>query len=218
MNEKPTFEEAAEAIHRVEIAVTALRRGAGILLTDDEDRENEGDLIFPAERITPEQMAQMIRCCSGIVCLCITAEKARQLALPPMVRHNTNRQGTNFTVSVEAATGITTGVSAADRLASIRAAIAPHASPQDLARPGHLFPLIAHDRGVFGRRGHTEGSVDLMRIAGYAPCAVLCELTLPDGSMARRPEVERFARENGYPVVSVADIIRYRQLRGASES
>ena len=200
----------AEAVRRVEAAAEALRRGSGILLTDDEDRENEGDLIFPAESITIAQMARLIRCCSGIVCLCITAEKARKLELPPMARHNTNRQGTNFTVSVEAAAGITTGVSAADRIATIRAAIAPHAQPQDLARPGHLFPLVAHAQGVLGRRGHTEGSVDLM------PCAVLCELTLPDGSMARRPEVEAFAREYGYPVVSVADIVRYRLLKEQS--
>ena len=206
----------AEAVRRVEAAADALRRGSGILLTDDEDRENEGDLIFPAESITIAQMARLIRCCSGIVCLCITAEKTRKLDLPPMVRHNTNRQGTNFTVSVEAAAGITTGVSAADRIATIRAAIAPHAQPQDLARPGHLFPLVAHAQGVLGRRGHTEGSVDLMRIAGSAPCAVLCELTLPDGSMARRPEVEAFAREYGYPVVSVADIVRYRLLKEQS--
>lgn len=203
----------AEAARRVEAAAEALRRGSGILLTDDEDRENEGDLIFPAESISIAQMAQLIRHCSGIVCLCITSERARSLDLPPMVRHNTNRQGTNFTVSVEAATGVTTGVSAADRIATIRAAIAPHARPEDLARPGHLFPLVAHEQGVFGRREHTEGSVDLMRIAGYAPCAVLCELTLPDGSMARRPEVEAFARENNYPVVSVADIVRYRLLK-----
>ena len=203
----------AEAVRRVEAAAEALRRGSGILLTDDEDRENEGDLIFPAKSITIAQMARLIRCCSGIVCLCITAEKARKLELPPMVRHNTNRQGTNFTVSVEAATGVTTGVSAADRIATIRAAIAPHARPEDLARPGHLFPLVAHEQGVFGHRGHTEGSVDLMRIAGSAPCAVLCELTLPDGSMARRPEVEAFAREYGYPVVSVADIVRYGVLK-----
>ena len=160
-----------KVLNTIEEAIEDFRQGKIVIVVDDEDRENEGDLIFPAESISIAQMAQLIRHCSGIVCLCITSERARSLDLPPMVRHNTNRQGTNFTVSVEAATGVTTGVSAADRIATIRAAIAPHARPEDLARPGHLFPLVAHEQGVFGRRGHTEGSVDLMRIAGtpHAP-------------------------------------------------
>lgn len=198
---------------RVERAVEALRSGCGILLTDNEQRENEGDLIFPAEKISLRQMALLIRACSGIVCLCITPQKAAALGLPPMVRENTSRYGTNFTVSVEAARGTTTGVSAADRLRSVQTASADVARPEDLVRPGHLFPLVAHPDGVCGRQGHTEGSVELMKIAGLKPCAVLCELMNPDGTMARRPEIEAFGRQHGYPVVSVDDILRYRQAK-----
>lgn len=198
---------------RVERAVEALRSGCGILLTDNEQRENEGDLIFPAEKISLRQMALLIRACSGIVCLCITPQKAAALGLPPMVRENTSRYGTNFTVSVEAARGTTTGVSAADRLRSVQTASADGARPEDLVRPGHLFPLVAHPDGVCGRQGHTEGSVELMKIAGLKPCAVLCELMNPDGTMARRPEIEAFGRQHGYPVVSVDDILRYRQAK-----
>lgn len=199
---------------RVELAVSALRRGEGILLTDDEHRENEGDLIFAAEKMTLRQMALMIRTCSGIVCLCLTPDRAAALGLPPMARTNTSRYGTNFTVSVEAAAGVTTGVSAADRLQSVRTAIADGARPENLVRPGHLFPLVAHPDGVRGRQGHTEGSVELVRLAGLKPCAVLCELMNPDGSMARRPEVEAFSRRHRYPVVSVSDILRYRSEGG----
>ena len=186
---------------RVRRAVEALRSGRGILLTDDEQRENEGDLIFPAEKITIRQMALLIRACSGIVCLCITPQKAAALGLPPMVRENTSRYGTNFTVSVEAA----------DRLQTVRTAAADAARPEDLVRPGHLFPLVAHPDGVAGQQGHTEGSIELMKIAGLKPCAVLCELMNPDGSMARRPEIEAFGRRHRCPVVSVADLIRYRE-------
>lgn len=196
---------------RVSAAVEALRRGCGILLTDDEQRENEGDLIFAAEKISLRQMSLLIRACSGIVCLCITPQKAAALGLPPMVHENTSRYGTNFTVSVEAAAGTTTGVSAADRLQTVRTVVADGARPDDLVRPGHVFPLTAHPDGVFGRQGHTEGSVELMKIAGLKPCAVLCELMNPDGTMARRPEIEAFGQRHGYPVVSVNDIIRYRK-------
>lgn len=209
---KETFSEDYEV--RVETAADALRRGRGILLTDDEGRENEGDLIFAAEKMTLRQMALMIQACSGIVCLCLTPEKAAALGLRPMVRENTSRYGTNFTVSVEAAEGTTTGVSAADRLQTVRTAIADCAHPEDLARPGHLFPLIAHPDGVSGRQGHTEGSVELMKIAGLKPCAVLCELMNRDGSMARRPQIEAFGHRHGYPVVSVADILRYCGAQG----
>lgn len=209
---KETFSEDYEV--RVETAADALRRGRGILLTDDEGRENEGDLIFAAEKMTLRQMALMIRACSGIVCLCLTPEKAATLGLRPMVRENTSRYGTNFSVSVEAVEGTTTGVSAADRLQTVRTAIADCARPEDLARPGHLFPLIVHPDGVAGRQGHTEGSVELMKIAGLKPCAVLCELMNRDGSMARRPQIEAFGHRHGYPVVSVADILRYRGAQG----
>lgn len=196
---------------RVSAAVEALRNGRGILLTDNEQRENEGDLIFPAEKISIRQTALLIQACSGIVCLCLTPQKAEALGLPPMVHENTSRYGTNFTVSIEAAEGVTTGVSAADRWQTIRTAAADGARPEDLARPGHIFPLAAHPDGVFGRQGHTEGSIELMKIAGLKPCAVLCELMNPDGTMARRPEIEAFGQRHGYPVVSVDDIIRFRK-------
>ena len=174
---------------RVERALAALRMGKGALVTDDENRENEGDLIFPAETLTTEQMAMLIRECSGIVCLCLTDEKASKLDLPLMVENNSSRYGTAFTVSIEAADGVTTGVSAADRVTTIRAAIADDASPADLSRPGHVFPLRARPGGVLERGGHTEAVVDLMRLAGLRPYGVLCELTNPDGTMARLPRI-----------------------------
>jgi 3,4-dihydroxy 2-butanone 4-phosphate synthase len=196
---------------RVEGALASLRRGSGVLVVDDEDRENEGDLVFPAETLTEPQMALLIRECSGIVCLCLTEGKARELDLPPMVEENTSRYGTAFTVSIEAAEGVTTGVSAADRLATVRAAIAPGARPEDLRRPGHVFPLRARPGGVLERTGHTEATVDLARLAGYAPFGVLCELTNPDGTMARLPQVAAFADRVGYPVVAVADLVAHRR-------
>lgn len=203
---------------RIAEAVAALRSGRGILLTDDLSRENEGDLIFPAGTMTTADMALMIRHCSGIVCLCLTPERADALGLRPMVVHNTSRYGTNFTESIEAARGVTTGVSAADRVTTIRAAVREGAVPDDLSRPGHVFPLVARRGGVFERDGHTEGSVDLMRIAGLPPCAVLCELTNDDGTMARRPEIERFGSQHGFPVVSIDDIKRWRSSHNDAAS
>lgn len=198
---------------RVERAMEALRAGKGILLVDDESRENEGDLIFAASRMSVEDMALMIRACSGIVCLCLTADKARSLGLSPMVEHNTSRYGTNFTVSIEAARGVTTGVSAYDRLKTIRTAVADDCKPTDLARPGHVFPLVARAGGVLERDGHTEGSVDLVTLAELPPYAVLCELTNADGTMARLPEVVSFAEAHGFSVVAVCDIKEYRLHR-----
>lgn len=200
----------ADYTQRVEKALTYLQSGKGILLVDDENRENEGDLIFPAQLITEAQMALMIRECSGIVCLCITTEQARQLDLQPMVVDNSSRFKTAFTVSIEAREGVTTGVSAADRVQTIRTACALHAQPSDLARPGHVFPLKAENNGVLARAGHTEGSVDLMRLAGLAPQAVLCELTNEDGTMARLPQILAFAQKHDFTVLSVEDIIQYR--------
>ncbi len=197
--------------HRVSLGLAALRRGEGILVVDDENRENEGDLIFPAHSLNTEQMALLIRECSGIVCLCLTANKAAALKLPPMTRRNTNSHGTAFTVSIEAARGVTTGVSAADRVTTIRAAIAEDARPEDLHRPGHVFPLVAREGGVLERPGHTEAVVDLMRLAGLPPCGVLCELTNPDGSMARLPQIEAFAAQRGMPVLAVADLVACRK-------
>ena len=196
---------------RVEKALDNLRQGRGILVVDDESRENEGDLIYAAESLTTEKMATLIRECSGIVCLCLPAEKVRSLDLPSMAQENTSTYQTAFTVSIEAAKGVTTGVSAADRLRTVKAAIADDARPGDLHHPGHVFPLRARDGGVLERRGHTEATVDLMRLAGLKPYGVLCELTKPDGSMARLPEIVEFARANRMAVLSVEDLVSYRR-------
>ncbi|SBT59681.1 3,4-dihydroxy-2-butanone 4-phosphate synthase [Plesiomonas shigelloides] len=198
-------------IDRVEQGLAALRAGRGVLVLDDEDRENEGDLIFAAETITPEQMALTIRHGSGIVCLCITEARRRQLELPMMVEVNSSQNQTAFTVTIEAAHGVTTGVSAQDRVTTIRAAIADDARPSDIHRPGHVFPLRAQDGGVLARRGHTEATIDLMRLAGFKPYGVLCELTNDDGSMARTPEVIEFARQHQMPVLTIEDLVAYRE-------
>ncbi len=191
----------------------ALRASGGVLLVDDDDRENKGDLIFAAEHTGTAQMAMFIRECSGIVCLCLTDEHLRRLRLPPMMTHNASKNGTAFTISIEARSGVTTGVSAQDRVTTIRTAIAADACPEDLATPGHVFPLRAQPGGVFVRRGHTEGTVDLMRLAGLQPVGVLCELTNEDGSMARLPQVAAFAERHGMPVCSIEDIVGYHRVR-----
>jgi len=196
---------------RVENAVKKLQNGKGILLVDDENRENEGDLIYAAGKMTESDMALMIRECSGIVCLCLSPEKSEQLGLRQMVEINDSKNKTAFTISIEAKEGITTGVSAKDRIQTIRTAIAVNAQPSDLAHPGHVFPLVAKQHGVFERRGHTEGSVDLVKLAGLGESAVLCELTNPDGTMARLPEIIDFAKEHALTVLSVEDIIQYRE-------
>mgnify|MGYP000977375992 CR=1 FL=1 len=196
---------------RVERALAALKNGRGVLVTDNEQRENEGDLIFAAESLTASQMAMLIRECSGIVCLCLPEEKVNELALPMMVEHNSSRFQTAFTVSIEAAAGVTTGVSAADRVTTVKTAIAESARPADLCRPGHIFPRKAKPGGVLERPGHTEATVDLMRLAGLRPYGVLCELTNPDGTMARLPEIIAFAREHQVPMVTVDDLVDYRR-------
>ncbi|MFZ7200857.1 3,4-dihydroxy-2-butanone-4-phosphate synthase [Avibacterium avium] len=195
---------------RVEKAIEAFKQGNGVLVLDDEDRENEGDLIFPAQTIEPAQMAKLIRYGSGIVCLCLSDEICQQLDLPPMVQNNTSVNKTAFTVTIEAAEGVSTGVSAADRVTTIKAAVADNAKPQDLHRPGHIFPLRAAEGGVLKRRGHTEASVDLAVLAGYKPAAVICEITNDDGTMARTPEIIKFAKEFGYPVMTIEDLVQYR--------
>ncbi|QYJ90079.1 MULTISPECIES: 3,4-dihydroxy-2-butanone-4-phosphate synthase [Shewanella] len=200
-----------DAITRVEAALTALRAGQGVLVVDDEDRENEGDLIYSAEHLTQAQMALLIRECSGIVCLCLTDERVKQLELPPMVEDNSSQYGTAFTVSIEAKVGVTTGVSAADRVTTIKAAIADDAKPSDLARPGHVYPLRAQPGGVLTRRGHTEGTIDLMKLAGLKPAGVLCEVTNVDGTMARLPEIIAFGEQHQMPVLTIEDIVCYRK-------
>ncbi|GIU39239.1 3,4-dihydroxy-2-butanone-4-phosphate synthase [Shewanella colwelliana] len=199
-----------DAHARVEAALTALRAGQGVLVVDDEDRENEGDLIYSAEHLTNEQMALLIRECSGIVCLCLPDEKVQQLQLPPMVEDNSSQYGTAFTVSIEAKVGVTTGVSAADRVTTIKAAIADSATPADLARPGHVYPLRAQPGGVLTRRGHTEGTIDLMQLAGLKAAGVLCEVTNVDGTMARLPEIIAFGTKHQMPVLTIEDIVSYR--------
>lgn len=199
------------SIERVENALRQLRNGKGILLTDDENRENEGDLIFSAQHINIQDMTMMIRECSGIVCLCLTNEKADQLELPYMVKENTSSFQTPFTITIEAKEGVTTGVSAADRITTIKTAIALNAKPTDLARPGHIFPLRAKNNGVLERNGHTEGSVDLMKLAGLQPEAVLCELMNEDGSMAKLDKIISFAIQHDLVVLSIEDIIYYRK-------
>ncbi|MEY0268089.1 3,4-dihydroxy-2-butanone-4-phosphate synthase [Morganella morganii] len=198
-------------IERAERAIAAIRQGRGVMVLDDENRENEGDMVFAAETMTVEQMALTIRHGSGIVCLCLTDERRQQLDLPMMVENNSSQFKTGFTVTIEAAHGVTTGVSAADRITTIRAAVAGGAVPADLNRPGHVFPLRAQNGGVLTRRGHTEASVDLATLAGLKPYGVLCELTNDDGSMARAPEVIVFAKQHDMPVVTIDDLVQYRE-------
>lgn len=195
---------------RVARAISALKEGNGVIVLDDEDRENEGDIIWSAEQITVEQMALTIRHGSGIVCLCMPKNDCDKLELPMMVSHNTSKNNTAFTISIEAAKGVTTGVSAADRVTTIKAAVADHAQPSDLNHPGHIFPLVAKTKGVLERRGHTEASVDLVRLAGFKPAAVICELTNDDGFMSRAPEVVAFAKKHHLPVVTIEDLVEYR--------
>ena len=201
---------------RLELALQALRDGRAVLLLDDEDRENEADLIVAAERLTVPMMALLIRECSGIVCLCLPDQHLQRLQLPPMVPHNRSRHGTAFTVSIEARDGVSTGVSAADRVRTIRAAIAPGARPDHLVSPGHVFPLRAHPGGVLARRGHTEGAVALSSLAGLAPAAVLCELMNPDGTMARGEQVRRFSASHGFPMLTIAELVAHAEAAAAA--
>ncbi|MCL9682475.1 3,4-dihydroxy-2-butanone-4-phosphate synthase [Legionella maioricensis] len=197
-------------VERVNTACKALSLGKGIILVDDEDRENEGDLIFSAEKISIENVNILIQDCSGIICLCLTPEKVEKLSLKPMVTNNTSSYQTAFTASIEAKTGVTTGVSASDRWTTIKTAIQEDCTPAELNQPGHVFPLVACKQGVLERRGHTEGSVDLMMIAGLQPSAVLCELMNKDGTMKKLPQLIHYAQTKGLPLLSVEDIYQYR--------
>lgn len=203
--------EFGSPFERVERAIAALKAGNGVLVLDDEDRENEGDVVWAAETITPSQMALTIRYGSGIVCLCMPQAYCDKLQLPMMVHNNTSKNHTAFTISIEAANGVTTGVSASDRVTTVKAAVADDAKPTDLNHPGHVFPLVAQEGGVLTRRGHTEASVDLVSLAGFKAAAVICELTNDDGSMSRAPQVVKFAKQFKLPVVTIEDLVQYRQ-------
>ncbi|MCL1634582.1 3,4-dihydroxy-2-butanone-4-phosphate synthase [Luteimonas sp. SX5] len=187
-----------------------IRAGRMVVIVDDEDRENEGDLIMAAELVRPTDINFMVTHARGLVCLSLTRERCRQLGLPPMVRDNTSPHGTNFTVSIEAAEGVTTGISAYDRAHTIRTAVRPDASAADLSQPGHIFPLMTQPGGVLNRAGHTEAASDLALLAGLEPAGVLVEILNADGTMARRPQLEAFARVHGLKMGSIEELIRYR--------
>ena len=190
--------------------IAELKAGRMAILVDEEQRENEGDLVVAADAITPDIVNFMAKFGRGLVCMPITEERARQLGLAPMTPVNRSLHGTNFTVSIEAAEGVTTGISAADRAHTIRVACAAHARPEDIVQPGHVFPLVAHAGGVLARAGHTEACCDLARLAGFSPAAVLCEIMNDDGSMARLPDLVEFARKHALKIGAIADLIHYR--------
>ena len=196
----------------VEELIEDFRAGRMVILVDDEDRENEGDLVMPATAVTPEAVNFMARYGRGLICLTLTPERCSQLRLWLMVGDNTESAGTKFTVSVDAARGISTGISAADRAATILASVAAEAVPSDLVQPGHVFPLMAEPGGVLTRAGHTEAGCDLARLAGLEPAAVIVEVLNEDGSMARRPELEAFAATHGLKIGTIADLIEYRMM------
>ena len=200
----------ANAISPIIEIVAELKAGRMVVVVDDEDRENEGDLLMAAEFATPEAINFMAKFGRGLICLTLTEERCRQLNLPLMVSNNGAKHGTNFTVSIEAAEGVTTGISAADRARTVLAAVVPAARPQDIVQPGHIFPLMAQPGGVLIRAGHTEAGCDLAALAGAMPAAVICEILKDDGSMARLPDLIEFAREHGLKVGTIADLIQYR--------
>jgi 3,4-dihydroxy 2-butanone 4-phosphate synthase/GTP cyclohydrolase II len=197
-------------ISSVDEIIAELKAGKLAILVDEEDRENEGDLIVAADRVTPDIINFMATHGRGLICMPITPACARQLNLAPMTPVNRSVHGTNFTVSIEAAQGVTTGISAADRAHTIRTACAPGARPEDLVHPGHVFPLVAEEGGVLARAGHTEACCDLARLAGFSPAAVLCEIMKDDGTMARLPDLAEFAKRHGLKIGAIADLIHYR--------
>jgi len=190
--------------------VADMRAGKMVILVDEEDRENEGDLVLAADHVTPEAINFMAKFGRGLICLTLTRERCEQLQLPLMVKENGASMGTNFTVSIEAASGVTTGISAADRAHTIKTAVAAHASPKDLVQPGHIFPLMAQPGGVLIRSGHTEAGCDLAAMAGCTPASVICEIMKDDGTMARLPDLIEFAREHQLKIGTIVDLIQYR--------
>jgi 3,4-dihydroxy 2-butanone 4-phosphate synthase/GTP cyclohydrolase II len=197
-------------LNTIEEIIEDLRLGRMVVIMDDEDRENEGDLVMAASHTRPEDINFMARNGRGLICLTLTRERCQQLRLPLMVNENKTPHSTNFTVSIEAASGVTTGISAADRARTIQCAVAPNAKPEDLVQPGHIFPLMAQPGGVLNRAGHTEAGCDLARLAGSEPAAVIVEILNDDGSMARRPELEVFAQQHGLKIGTISDLIHYR--------
>ncbi len=199
-------------LNSVEELIADIRAGRMVILMDDEDRENEGDLVMAATHVRPEDINFMITHARGLVCLTLTRERCQQLDLPLMVQRNGASHGTNFTLSIEATEGVSTGISAADRARTVLAAVAPMAKPADIVQPGHIFPLMAQSGGVLHRAGHTEAGCDLSRLAGLEPAAVIVEIMNEDGSMARRPDLEIFAEKHGIKIGTIADLIHYRML------
>ena len=210
MNAPLSSPAAASTISPVPDIVAELAAGRMVILVDEEDRENEGDLILAADHVTPEAINFMARFGRGLICLTLTRERCERLRLPPMVTRNGTKMGTAFTVSIEAAEGVTTGISAADRARTVQAAVAAQARADDLVQPGHIFPLQAVDGGVLMRAGHTEAGCDLAAMAGCTPAAVICEIMKDDGTMARLPDLQVFAAEHGLKIGTIADLIEYR--------
>jgi 3,4-dihydroxy 2-butanone 4-phosphate synthase/GTP cyclohydrolase II len=201
---------ASASVSSTDEIIAELRAGRMVILVDEEDRENEGDLVLAADFVTPEAINFMARFGRGLICLTLTEQRCRQLRLPLMVTHNGTPHGTNFTVSIEAADGVTTGISAADRARTVQAAVAADARPDDLVQPGHIFPLMAQPGGVLLRAGHTEAGCDLAALAGLTPASVICEILKDDGSMARLPDLIAFGREHGLKIGTIADLIQHR--------
>ena len=198
------------ALNSTEEIIEDMRRGRMVVIMDDEDRENEGDLILASEKTTPEAINFMAKYGRGLICMTLNRDRCRQLRLPLMVNTDNQLESTNFTVSIEAAEGVTTGISAADRATTVLAAVKPDAQPQDLIQPGHIFPLMAQPGGVLVRAGHTEAGCDLARLAGLEPSSVIVEILNEDGTMARRPDLEKFAAEHNLKIGTIADLIQYR--------
>jgi 3,4-dihydroxy 2-butanone 4-phosphate synthase/GTP cyclohydrolase II len=204
-------ERTQDGFSTIDEAIEEIRAGRMVVVVDDADRENEGDLIIAAGKVTQEAIAFMVRHTSGVICMPVVGERLDELHLPLMVTDATDARRTAFTISIDVRSGTTTGISAADRAATIRAVIDPATRPEDLARPGHVFPLRYHEGGVLKRAGHTEAAVDLARLAGLYPAGALCEVVNEDGSMARLPDLQRFAGQHGLKLVSIADLIAYRR-------
>ena len=198
------------SLNSIEEIIEDLREGKMVIIMDDEDRENEGDLVMAAPACTADDVNFMARFGRGLICLTLTRERCQQLRLPLMVNSTDEEHGTNFTLSIEAAEGVTTGISAADRATTIRAAVAADATPNDIVQPGHIFPLMAQPGGVLNRAGHTEAGCDLARLAGFDPSAVIVEILNDDGTMARRPDLEKFAKQHNLKIGTIEDLIRYR--------